>query len=127
MEGRPYEELHEFCDFTLQEQNEVQYYLFIILTMIIDQHHVPSMINTILIMIIDQHHPEPDHDLLQATTSKGAQPLAPADFQPVVKKSVCYIVAAVLFNEKNEVTTGFLWKRAFAFAGYVRLKFVQEG
>ena len=39
----------------------------------------------------------------QATTSKGAQPLAPADFQPVVKKSVCYIVAAVLFNEKNEV------------------------
>ena len=24
--------------------------------MIIDQHHVPSMINTILIMIIDQHH-----------------------------------------------------------------------
>jgi len=60
MEGRPYEELHEFCDFSLQDQNE-------------------------------------------ATTSKGAQPLAPADFQPVVKKSVCYIVAAVLFNEKNEV------------------------
>ena len=29
--------------------------------------------------------------------------MAPADFQPVVKKSVCYIVAAVLFNEKNEV------------------------
>ena len=110
MEGRPYEELHEFCDFTLQEQNEVQYYLYIILT-----------------MIIDQHHSEHDHDLLQATTSKGAQPLAPADFQPVVKKSVCYIVAAVLFNEKNEVTTGFLWKRAFAFAGYVRLKFVHKG
>ena len=52
----------------------------------------------------DQHHSKHDHDLLQATTSKGAQPLAPADFQPVVKKSVCYIVAAVLFNEKNEVT-----------------------
>ena len=30
--------------------------------------------------------------------------MAPADFQPVVKKSVCYIVAAVLFNEKNEVS-----------------------
>ena len=23
MEGRPYEELHEFCDYSLQEQNEV--------------------------------------------------------------------------------------------------------
>ena len=23
MEGRPYEELHEFCDFSLQDQNEV--------------------------------------------------------------------------------------------------------
>ena len=33
--------------------------------------------------------------------------MAPADFQPVVKKSVCYIVAAVLFNEKNEVS--FRW------------------
>lgn len=60
MEGRPYEELHEFCDFTLREQNEL-------------------------------------------TSAKGAQPLAPADFQPVVKKSVCYIVAAVIFNEKDEV------------------------
>ena len=60
MEGRPYEELHEFCDFTLAQQNE-------------------------------------------ATAAKGVPPSAPADFQPVVKKSVCYIVAAVLFNEKNEV------------------------
>jgi hypothetical protein len=24
MEGRPYEELHDFCDFSLQEQNEVR-------------------------------------------------------------------------------------------------------
>jgi len=60
MEGRPYEEQHEFCDFSLKEQNE-------------------------------------------ATSAKGAAPLAPADFQPVVKKSVCYIVAAVIFNENNEV------------------------
>merc|ERR1712142_831258 len=60
MEGRPYEELHEFCDFTLAQQNE-------------------------------------------ATAAKGVPPSAPADFQPVVKKSVCYIVAAVLFNENNEV------------------------
>jgi len=60
MEGRPYEELHEFCDFTLGQQNE-------------------------------------------ATAAKGVPPSAPADFQPVVKKSVCYIVAAVLFNENNEV------------------------
>ena len=61
MEGRPYEELHEFCDFTLAQQNE-------------------------------------------ATAAKGVPPSAPADFQPVVKKSVCYIVAAVLFNENNEVS-----------------------
>ena len=61
MEGRPYEELHEFCDFTLAQQNG-------------------------------------------ATAAKGVPPSAPADFQPVVKKSVCYIVAAVLFNENNEVS-----------------------
>ena len=24
LEGKPYEEMHEFCDFTLEEQNEVQ-------------------------------------------------------------------------------------------------------
>jgi len=60
MEGRPYEELHEFCDFSLAEQNE-------------------------------------------AAAAKGVAAAAPADFQPVVKKSVCYIVAAVIFNEHNEV------------------------
>ena len=27
----------------------------------------------------------------------------PSDFVPVLKKNVCYIVAAVIFNEKNEV------------------------
>ena len=26
MEGRPYEELHEFCDFTLADQNEVGFH-----------------------------------------------------------------------------------------------------
>ena len=60
LEGRPYEELHEFCDFSIAEQNE-------------------------------------------AAASKGVQPGTPSDFTPVVKKSVCYIVAAVLFNENNEV------------------------
>merc|ERR1712064_162742 len=60
MEGRPFEELHEFCDFSIAEQNE-------------------------------------------AAASKGVQPGTPSDFVPVVKKSVCYIVAAVIFNEKNEV------------------------
>jgi len=60
MEGRPYEELHEFCDFSIAEQNE-------------------------------------------AAASKGVQPGTPSDFVPVVKKSVCYIVAAVIFNENSEV------------------------
>lgn len=60
LEGRPYEELHEFCDFSIAEQNE-------------------------------------------AAASKGVQPGTPSDFIPVVKKSVCYIVSAVLFNENNEV------------------------
>merc|ERR1712172_285927 len=60
MEGRPYEELHEFCDFSLSEQNE-------------------------------------------AIASKGVPPSVPSDFVPVLKKNVCYIGAAVIFNEKNEV------------------------
>ena len=60
MEGKPYEEMHEFCDFSLEEQNEVQ-------------------------------------------VAKGVQPSAPADFKPVIKKSVSYIVAAVLINDQGEV------------------------
>ena len=60
MEGRPYEELHEFCDFSLAEQNE-------------------------------------------AIACKGVPPSVPSDFVPVLKKNVCYIVAAVIFNEKHEV------------------------
>ena len=60
LEGKPYEELHEFCDFSLAEQNE-------------------------------------------AVASKGVPPSAPSDFVPVLKKNVCYIVAAVIFNENNEV------------------------
>jgi hypothetical protein len=42
-------------------------------------------------------------DQKEAVAAKGVPPFVPADFQPVLKKSVCYIVAAVLFNEKGEV------------------------
>jgi hypothetical protein len=42
-------------------------------------------------------------DQNEAVAAKGVPPSVPADFQPVLKKSVCYIVAAVLFNEKGEV------------------------
>ena len=71
MEGRPYEELHEFCDFSIAEQNE-------------------------------------------AAASKGVQPGTPSDFVPVVKKSVCYIVAAVIFNENSEVSfICFCWCQHF--------------
>ena len=60
LEGKPYEEMYEFCDFSLQDQNE-------------------------------------------ASLAKGIQPAAPADFKPVIKKSVTYIVAAVLFNQQGDV------------------------
>ena len=60
LDGRPFEELHEFCDFSLTDQYE-------------------------------------------AAAAKGVQPNTPTDFTPVVKKSVVYIVGAVIFNEKGEV------------------------
>jgi len=60
LDGRPFEELHEFCDFSLTDQYEV-------------------------------------------AASKGVQPNTPTDFTPVVKRSVVYIVGAVIFNEKGEV------------------------
>jgi len=60
LDGRPYEELHEFCDFSLADQYD-------------------------------------------AVAAKGVAPNAPLDFTPVVKKSVVYIVGAVIFNEKGEV------------------------
>lgn len=60
LEGKPYEEMHEFCDFSLEQQNEV-------------------------------------------ALAKNVQPSAPADFKPVIKKSVTYIVAAVIINDHGEV------------------------
>ncbi len=64
LEAKPYEEMFEFCDFTLSEQTE-------------------------------------------AAAAKGIQTaldtLASSEYRPVIKKSVTYIVAAVLFNEHGEV------------------------
>lgn len=60
LDGRPFEELHEFCDFSLSDQYD-------------------------------------------AAAAKGVQPNTPMDFTPVVKKSVVYIVGAIIFNERGEV------------------------
>ena len=61
LEGKPYEEMVELCDFSLSDQNE-------------------------------------------AAMSKGVTQLSVAsDYKPVVKKSVTYIVAAVLFNDDGDV------------------------
>ena len=62
LEAKPYEEMFEFCDFTLVEQNEV-------------------------------------------AAAKGIQTamVNSSEYRPVIKKSVTYIVAAVLFNEHGEV------------------------
>ena len=60
LEGKPYEEMYELCDFSLADQND-------------------------------------------ATLAKGVQPSTPTDFKPVIKKSVTYIVAAVLVNEHGDV------------------------
>ena len=60
MDGKPFEEMYEFCDFSLADQNET-------------------------------------------CLAKGVQPSAPSDFKPVIKKSVTYIVAAVLINEHGDV------------------------
>jgi len=43
---------------------------------------------------------EDQYDLVAA---KGVAPSSPLDFTPTVKKSVVYIVGAVIFNEKGEV------------------------
>ncbi len=60
LDAKPYEELYEFCDFSLSDQNE-------------------------------------------AALAKGVQPAVQADFKPVIKKSVTYIVAAVLVNDQGDV------------------------
>ena len=60
LEGKPFEEMYEFCDFSLADQNET-------------------------------------------SLAKGIQPSAPSDYKPVIKKSVTYIVAAVLINEHGDV------------------------
>ena len=60
LDGKPFEEMYEFCDYSLADQNET-------------------------------------------SLAKGVQPSAPSDFKPVIKKSVTYIVAAVLINEHGDV------------------------
>lgn len=35
--------------------------------------------------------------------SKGITPVGPIDFTPITKKSVTYIVAGVIINDKKEV------------------------
>jgi hypothetical protein len=39
----------------------------------------------------------------EVAASKGISPAAPSNFKPVIKKSVTYIVAAVLVNEHGDV------------------------
>lgn len=41
------------------------------------------------------------HDII--LVSKGLAPSAPPDFVPVLRQSVCYVVMAVIMNEKNEI------------------------
>jgi len=60
LNGLDIEEPQDYCDFSLEEQNEI-------------------------------------------AVSKGQAPSAPADFIPKLKHSVCYVVMAVIFNDKNEI------------------------
>ncbi|CAL4133525.1 unnamed protein product [Meganyctiphanes norvegica] len=60
LQGKPIEESQEFCDFSLEDQNEV-------------------------------------------TASKGVAPTTPSTFVPTLRDNVCYIVAAVLVNDKGQV------------------------
>jgi len=60
LNGQDIEEPQDYCDFSLEEQNEI-------------------------------------------AVSKGQAPSAPPDFIPKLKQSVCYVVMAVIFNEKNEI------------------------
>lgn len=42
-------------------------------------------------------------DQNQVMESQGIKPMVPSDYQPILEKSVTYIVACVIFNENNEV------------------------
>lgn len=41
--------------------------------------------------------------IYNVTVAKGECPTAPPDFTPVVRQSVCYVVMAVILNDKKEV------------------------
>ena len=41
--------------------------------------------------------------LFAIPVSKGQAPSAPPDFVPILKQSVCYVVMAVIINDKNEI------------------------
>ncbi|XP_046403335.1 8-oxo-dGDP phosphatase NUDT18 [Ischnura elegans] len=42
-------------------------------------------------------------DQNEATVARGVTPSVPSDFVPKLHKTICYVVAAIIINEKNEV------------------------
>ncbi|KAF4522143.1 hypothetical protein B566_EDAN012605 [Ephemera danica] len=82
--GEELEESQEFCDFTLEAQNE-------------------------------------------ATVAKGVAPAAPSDYVPVLNKNICYIVAAVLLNESQEVLMMQEAKRSCAGQWYLPAGHIEAG
>ena len=83
LDGKDAEETQDFCDFTLEDQNEAagilsnHFHMFVYLFQF-SKNYV-------------------------SIVSKGQAPSAPPDFVPIIKQSVCYVVMAVIINEKNEI------------------------
>nr|XP_027209633.1 8-oxo-dGDP phosphatase NUDT18-like [Penaeus vannamei] len=71
LQGKEIEESQEFCDFTLDDQNEVT------------------------------GSNEATHS--DEGAAKGVAPSSPAEFTPILKDNVCFIVAAVLVNSEGQV------------------------
>ncbi|XP_064094998.1 8-oxo-dGDP phosphatase NUDT18-like isoform X2 [Macrobrachium nipponense] len=101
LQGKDIEESQEFCDFTLEDQNEVT-----------DSSAIsPDMCATV--------------DGIDF--AKGVAPSSPATFTPILKENVCFIVAAVLVNEEGHVLMMQEAKKSCAGQWYLPAGRMEEG
>jgi 8-oxo-dGDP phosphatase len=59
--------------------------------------------------------------------AKGVVPAAPSDYIPILNKNICYIVAAVLLNESQEVLMMQEAKRSCAGQWYLPAGHIEIG
>jgi len=93
LNGQDAEEVQDFCDFTLEDQNEAA-------GKCRNLRKPLFTASSICFLVIQEFNVL---FIFENAVSKGLAPSAPPDFVPVLRQSVCYVVMAVIINDQNEI------------------------